>query len=266
MSQARREVAKYTTQLQAGLGLVNETKVLLELWEPGMTVSDLYNEALGSGRFPNITARRLRNVVAECFAPRYLIREALPALHLKRMLTQTTPAELQQMFFLFTARANVILADFVRDTYWQKYAAGQTDLSNRDARAFVERAIDRGLTSMRWSQSTVKRVSSYLIGCLSDFGLLDDRSRSTRKMLPYRITPKVSAYLAHDLHFSGIGDNGLLEHPDWQLFGLNGSDVLDELRRLSLTGYFIVQAGGSVVKISWKYKEMESFSDDLTQS
>ena len=27
----------YTTQLQAGLGLVNETKTLLYLWVPGMT-------------------------------------------------------------------------------------------------------------------------------------------------------------------------------------------------------------------------------------
>ena len=60
----------YTTQLQAGLGLVEETKTLLSLYEPGMSVGDLYERALQSGSIPMVTARRLRNITAECFAPR----------------------------------------------------------------------------------------------------------------------------------------------------------------------------------------------------
>ena len=62
----------YTTQLQAGLGLITETRQLLELHEPGLSVAALTERALASGRFPLVTARRLRNIVAECFAPRYL--------------------------------------------------------------------------------------------------------------------------------------------------------------------------------------------------
>jgi len=58
----------YTTQLQAGLGPVNETKTLLELWSPGMSANQLHQVALESGRFPTVTARRLRNIVVECFA------------------------------------------------------------------------------------------------------------------------------------------------------------------------------------------------------
>jgi hypothetical protein len=42
----------YTTQLQAGLGLVNETKTLLDLWSPGMSANQLHQVALESGRFP----------------------------------------------------------------------------------------------------------------------------------------------------------------------------------------------------------------------
>src|SRR5207249_5477322 len=63
----------YTTNLQAGLGLVAETKALLEIWKPGMSVSQLNQHALDSGRFPQMTARRLRNLVVEGFAPRYLV-------------------------------------------------------------------------------------------------------------------------------------------------------------------------------------------------
>jgi hypothetical protein len=76
------ESSLYTTQLGAGLGLVSETKTLLDLWSPGMSCgSELHQIALESGRFPTVTARRLRNIVVECFAPRYL--KCQPALQLR---------------------------------------------------------------------------------------------------------------------------------------------------------------------------------------
>ena len=35
--------------------------------------------ALESGRFPTVTARRLRNIDGECFAPRHLVSGGTPA-------------------------------------------------------------------------------------------------------------------------------------------------------------------------------------------
>lgn len=91
------ERAPYTTQLQAGLGLVNETRALFELWSPGMSASQLHDIALKSGRFPEITARRLRNIVSECFAPRYLTSDGEPALHLKKLSAVLPASELIQL-------------------------------------------------------------------------------------------------------------------------------------------------------------------------
>ncbi len=140
------ESKPYTTQLQAGLGLVNETKTLLDLWAPGMTANRLHQVALESGRFPNVTARRLRNIVVECFAPRYLVAGSPPAAHLKRLESAISTADLTQLLLVFTSRANPILGDFVRQVYWARYAGGYTQVTNDDARAFVERGIDDGKT------------------------------------------------------------------------------------------------------------------------
>ncbi|WP_211364267.1 BrxA family protein [Propionivibrio limicola] len=90
----------YTTQLQAGLGLVNETKTLLELWSSGMSANQLYQVALESGRFPTVTARRLRNIVVECFAPRYLVSGGAPAAHLKRLSAAISTADLTQLMLV----------------------------------------------------------------------------------------------------------------------------------------------------------------------
>jgi hypothetical protein len=256
----------YTTQLQAGLGLVNETKTLLDLWVPGMTSVQLQQAALESGRFPNVTARRLRNVIVECFAPRYLVSQAVPASHLKRLAKGLTTADLTQLMLVYTSRANPVLGDFVRQVYWARYAGGYTHVSNDDARAFVQRGIDDGKTIKQWSPTTIRRVSGYLTGCCADYGMLERGLRSNRRILPFRIAAPVAAYLAYELHHSGVGDNALLTHTDWQLFGLAREDVLEEMKRLSLKGQLIVQSAGDAVRISWKQQDMEALCDVLAQS
>ncbi|WP_206611794.1 BrxA family protein [Acidithiobacillus sulfuriphilus] len=256
----------YTTQLGAGLGLVNETKTLLDLWSPGMSVNQLYQVALESGRLPSVAARRLRNIVVECFAPRYLVAGGGPAAHLKRLFATIPTADLAQLMLIYTSRANPILGDFVRQVYWARYTSGYGQITNDDARAFVERSIDDGKTSKRWAEKTVKNVAGYLTGCCTDYGLLERGHKSVRKFIPFRISPLVAAYLAYELHLGGIGDNAQLTHEDWQLFGLAREDVLEEIKRLSLKGLLIVQAAGDVIRISWKQQDMEALCDVLTQS
>lgn len=255
----------YTTRLQAGLGLVPETRVLLDLWEVGTSASQLQQIALESGRFPMMTARRLRNLITECFAPRYLVDGGAPAASLKRLSASIPAADLAQLMLLYTCRANPILGDFVREVYWTRYAGGYTHIASGDARAFVERGIDDGKTIKRWSESTVRRVSGYLTGCCADYGLLERGLRTRRRILPFRIASPVAAYLAHELHFAGVGDNGLLAHEDWQLFGLAREDVLEEIKRLSLKGRLIVQSAGDLIRISWRQPNMEALCHVLAQ-
>jgi hypothetical protein len=112
----------------------------------------------------------------------------------------------------------------------------------------------------------IVRVSNYLLGTCADYGLLGKLARSGRRILPFRIEPTIAAFLAHDLHFKGVGDSSLLTHEDWQLFGLQREDVRSELKRLSLRGQVILQSAGSVTHIGWKYKSMQDFVDVLGQS
>lgn len=255
----------YTTQLQAGLGLLEETKQLLQVYQPGMSASQLYEAALASGRFPLVTARRLRNIVAECFAPRYM-RDPHVAELLKSLVDRFTTAELNQLLFIYTTRANLVLADFVREVYWPRYSAGRNDLQLEDARTFVANSVREGKTQKPWSETTIKRISSYLMGCCADYGLLTTTGRNQRSIAAYRILPKVAAYLAYDLKFSGLGDNQIVSSADWDLFGLERADVRDQLKRLSLQGLVIFQAASDVVHIGWTYKSMEELIDVIAQS
>lgn len=61
----------YTTQLQAGLGLIDETKTLLDLWEPGMTAVQL--EPLTPGARKQIALRMIPD-----FAGKFTVKALNP--------------------------------------------------------------------------------------------------------------------------------------------------------------------------------------------
>lgn len=257
---------KYTTQLQAGLGMVDETRALLDLWTPAMTAAHINQVALESGHFPGVSARRLRNLVTECFHPRLLNDGGRSAEFIKTLREVLSSREFEQMLFVYTCRANAILADFIREIYWPAYSSGRDVLSNSEAREFVTRANQQGLTTKPWSDTTIRRISAYLTGTCADFGLLERGTRSVRKVLPFRIEPHTAIALAYDLHFCGLGDNTVIAHPDWALFGLDRTDVISEMKRLSLMGVFLVQTAGDVVRIGWHCKNVKELSNAIAES
>jgi hypothetical protein len=256
---------RYTARLNAGLGLVEETRTLLEIWQPGMSATSLFQAALGSGRFPQMSARRLRNLVAEGFAPRFLSGGAEAAALVKAVLPALSSRDAEQVMFVYACRANVILGDFVREVYWRRYSAGATGITNQDSRQFVLNANRKGRTAAPWSEGTINRVAGYLTGCCADFGMLERGARSARRILPFRAEPNAVAVLAYDLHFAGLGDNAVAGHPDWQWFGLDFAQVMEEFKRLSMRGLFLVQAAGDVVRISWPFNSPVALRDGLAQ-
>lgn len=255
----------YTARLAAGLGLVDETLALLELWHEGMDTPSLIRVAVQSGRFPTMSARRIENMVSDGFAIRYLVHGGAPARLLKALSDKLSRRELEQVMYLYTCRAHTVLAGFVREVYWPAYGAGRNSLTNEDARTFVARANQAGKTTVPWSESTIRRVAGYLTGCCADFGLLERGKRQERRILPFRIETRVAALLAYDLHFAGLGDNSLLADQDWALFGMDTADALGELRRLSLRGLMIVQTAGTVTRIGWPYKTINEVTDAVAQ-
>ena len=249
--------AKYTAALAKGHGIIEETMALLDIWEPGMSAPQLAKIAISNGVLRRATAKRAQDLVIRVFAPRYLVDNARPAQQLKTLMDAgASQANLEQLVFVYTARANAVLHDFVCEVYWGKYSAGSSHIATEDAREFLERAYNIGRLPERWSEEMISRIARGLYGCLADFKLSENARKSNRKILPFNIRSLTILYLTHDLHFSGYSDNGILEHPDWRLFGLAKIEVLREFQRVS-SDHFIAQFSGELLRISWKYQSME---------
>lgn len=261
-----RALRPYTTQLQAGLGMVNETLALLRIWQPGDSPARLSERAISEGLFARTTARRARNIVAEMFAPRFLCDGDEPANSIKLLVDGNLPTDdLIQLLFIYTARAQAVFSDFVTEVYWPRYSAGALRLGRGESEGFIHRALDAGRMQKRWTESTVRRVSGYILGCCSDFGLLDPAAKADRPIRRFAIRPKVALYLAHELHFSGLGDAAVAYHQDWKLFGLEQHESLSEVKKLANDGHLIVQSSADLVQIAWKYRNMEECARAITQ-
>ena len=254
----------YTTQLGAGLGLTEETKLLLSIYEPGMTIAQLHELALDSGLFPMVSARRLRNIIAECFSPRYLKTDV--ATYLKTLVSNVSSVVFVQFLLVFTAEANKVLFDFITEVYWSRYSSGRDTISTDDAKDFIFNAVREGKTKTRWSESMIKRVSSYLIGCCADYGLLSSNRSSIRQIQTIRIQEQTLLFFSYWLHFSEVGDNSIINHEIWKIFGLEPSDVREELKRISKKGWIIVQSAGDVTRISWRFNSFEEVVNVITES
>lgn len=128
---------KYTTALAKGQGIIDETMALLDIWQQGMKPNQLANRAIEEGVLGRATAKRVKDLIFEAFAPRYLVDGARPANYLKTLLNAgALPTSLNQLFLIYTARANFVLHDFISEVYWVKYSAGITSLGKEDALSF----------------------------------------------------------------------------------------------------------------------------------
>ena len=255
----------YTTNLSKAQGMVPETLELLELWEPGLSLGELKSRVRAIGALGKATQVRVDDVVGRSFAQRYLVQDGKPALWLRHLhLHHAQRGLLRQLFLVYTARANLILHDFIGEVFWLKDSAKAGEVTKQDARDFIEKAVSRGALEKRWSDSMVERVARYLLGTLVDFELIVANQFGQRQIRPLFILPETAVFLAYELHFAGLEDYAVARHRDWGLFGLMVADVITLLEKAATQGHLFVQHSGALLRVEWKYQSMEEMLDALT--
>lgn len=251
---------KYNIELSKGTGLVSETLALLTVYNPTQSKSELTENVISSDILVKNSPARIKDIVQIGFYKRYMKDDSTIPMHLKSLYEAHLSIEvLSQIFLIYTVRANPILRDFIKEIYWPSVKNGADKIDFTDSRKFIEDKIKFSDKISGWSESTQKRMASYLIATLVDFRLL----AKTRKILPFFMKDITAEYLAHDLHFSGLGDNSLLASPDWETFGYSNFETVSHLERLSFQGAFIFQHSGEMVNIEWNYLTFEEFINGI---
>lgn len=247
---------KYTMQLTQGQGMVNETLLILSIYQKQMNKEELLAYISEHDTLSCQTERRLKNIVFEVFYPRYMKNNHKVPLWLNKIRSNGLPLkQFNQLLMLYCAKEHAVFFDTVIKVLNQLKNAGVNALSNDMIPNFVTGIIESGLAS--WSESTRKRNASYIRSILIDFEFIDKKGN----ILPYEPYDFTILYLMHEQHFAGLSDMAIWDLEEWQLFNLDRHQVLARIMDLSLRGAYIAQTSGDLLTISWNYQTMEEFID-----
>lgn len=256
--------ARYASNICKGSGLLGDMKALLRAWEPGESATAFRDRVHQKGILGKATAKRADDVVCKVFAPRFLGDATRPPTLLKRLLNaRDGSSAFSDICLLYVARQDVLLRDAIVEMYWPALCQGRLTLDTAAVTAWLDHARAEGRIPEPWSKTVRERVAQGVVRVLTDFGLLGRPRRGRRETLNFRPSDGAIVYLAHDLHFAGSTDGGVVSHRDWALFGLHEREVIAAMDRLAGDGWWVVQAAGSVVRITWKHQSMEEVVDAL---
>lgn len=255
---------RYTSAVCKGSGLLSDMKTLLRAWEPGETAPSLRDRVRREGILGKATAKRADDVVCSVFAPRFLADGGRAATLLKKLLDRRNGGRaFSDICLLYAVRQDALLRDAILEVYWPALSQGRLALSTAAVTVWLDHARADGRIPEQWSKTVRERVAQGVVRILTDFGLLSPPHRGRRETLNFRPSDGAIVYLAHELHFAGATDAGLVSHRDWALFGLHGREVVAAMDRLASDGWWVVQAAGAVVRITWKYQSMQEVVDAL---
>jgi Putative inner membrane protein (DUF1819) len=257
---------RYTIAVCKGSALLPETKTLLRAWRPDEPISDFRQRVLREDLLGRLTAYRANDIINRVFARRYLRPEIKPALALKKLLQAGQSGQVfSDICFLYAARNDRLLRDTVTELYWPAVSEGRLVMSPSFVVEFLRQAERDGRIEEPWSEQVKLKIARGVLKALTDFGLMHEVAPGRRELVHFRPTDRTIVYLAHDLHFSGSTDAGVVRHEDWRLFGLAPTEVTSTLDRLSGEGWWLAQTAGSLIRISWKHANMEEVVDALSR-
>ena len=253
--------SSYNIDLCKGTGMIQETLLLLEMYNPETSKDSFIKDVYESNLLVKSSEKRIRDIIHNVFYKRFVINDKYVPVYLLQLHRYNVGLDqLIQIMLIYIVRSNRIFFDFVTEVYWIK-SRENTLVTSNDAKLFINEAIKDGRIALPWSDGTKKRMASYIIATLIDIKFLDKKYNCT----PVFLSDKTANYLTHELHFNGYSDEAIANAEEWKLFGYNRYDVTRHFERLAVQGHFIFQNAGDLIKITWNYNNMKELIDAIGQ-
>jgi len=250
---------RYNIDLCKGTGLIQESMVLLDVYDKTISKQRFVEKVIRENFLAKKSDKRIKDIVEIGFYKRYVNTNKDIPLYLSKLKDNyISLSVIQQIFLIYTSRANLILFDFIKDKYWNEINAGVIVFKNNYAKEFLNEIMKHNFI-LKWSESTQNKMSSYLMSALVDFKFIEKNG----KVVTVFINDITANYLLHELHFNGLSDEDIILAAEWKIFGLDKNQIIDIVHKISLTGIFLFQYSGDLFKINWKYQSMNEFIDGI---
>lgn len=251
-----------TSTLTKGAPSFEELRTLFLNWNRDEQPLDFAKRLREDGILVKRTAQRADDLVLSIFRPWFLSPDKKAAERIQKILGKNVDWQnLNELFLLYKSRAEAVLYDFLILKFWMQFQDGALYLRKSDVDDFLHDAVQKNMIEKQWSENTKTRLIQGMFVALKDAGFLKEEKQNLYAFVNYRVSSFMFAYLAYDLHFTGLTDLAVIDHPDWQLFGLKRPQILQVLSDIGSKCGLLVQQAGSVVRITWNYASMDEVID-----
>lgn len=259
MANVTQTASRYVARLLKGSALLPQMRTLVRLWREDTDAEAVIAEIIRYSRLGNVSRKRVRDIVQLVFVPRYVQGNPPDAWRILQAFeeAQAPLSVVRPLYYLFAARSDPFIGDFVREVLFERYYSGVTSVQVADVLRFISEAEEDGRIAEPWSESVRIRVAQHLLAALRDFGVLEGRAKK-RVAAPY--LPVVSFACAAFLF--GLESRGgvLLDHPDWRLFLLGREAVERLFIEADGKGLLHFNAAGSIVRIEFPEEDINAYS------
>jgi hypothetical protein len=248
----------YTTRLQKGGALLEETRALVRAWSDTPT-EELREKVVKSNLLNKQTRARMADVYRRTFLPRFIQGPIPNAWKLVRPLEEIDAplAIVRPVYYWISAKAEPMLSDFCREYILPRAAIVRAGIGTDEVVTWL---YGKGCP---WSPTVAKKVARGLLAALRDFGILEGRAK--KRLASFSLPVGAFAYLALCLRATGVVSRSLVRHPDWELFLLRPADVEHFFLLAHQDRLLEYHAAGSTVSISFPTESLDGYAHVVAQ-
>jgi hypothetical protein len=113
-----------------------------------------------------------------------------------------------------------------------------------------------------WSESTLNRVASGLLGIAADFDLL--QGKQVREFASYHLPDMALMYLLHAMDEEVSNPRQIVNAPDWKMYMMDAEEVEQELFRLHQYREIRYETAGSLAQLSLPYDSLVEYVESVS--
>ncbi len=160
-------------------------------------------------------------------------------------------------------RDEFLVRDFLVNWLFEQYDEGAFRIRSDDLMPYLKRLPEREVeVDNSWSESTLNRVASGLLGIAADFGLL--KGKQVREFASYHLPDMALMYLLHAMDEERSNPRQIVNAPDWKMYMMDAEEVEQELFRLHQYREIRYEAAGSLAQLSLPHDSLMEYAESVS--
>ncbi len=259
-----RELVRWSSRNSSKGALLLESVKCLQFLDAGHSLDELQQAIREKdllGKRTREARRRYWSLISWRFLtpPESALASALAALS---CLGADDPVLRGALYFHFCL-ADRLTFDIATDLLWTLQQQGRGIINVAEVESYIRAGIAAHPEVDGWSGRTLQKLASSVLSALRDFGRLAGGSK--KRLVQPPLADELLVYVCKFLSAEGKSAKGILEAPDFRLWGLTRQEVGARLAKLSQSGVLRFEWSGDIAVLDLGEEPFDAYARRLGQ-